>query len=113
MRSVVVGYLDTPAGHDALALGTALAHTLGVRLDLVMVLHDQGRASLVPTAPSYERHLDDLAEGWLQEAAAEVPAGVTSTTHLVRAETFAEGLVAAAADLEAWLAGADAAPVAA
>lgn len=101
MRSVVVGYLDTPAGHDALALGTALAHTLGVRLDLVMVLHDQGRASLVPTAPSYERHLDDLAEGWLQEAAAEVPTGVTSTTHLVRAETFAEGLVAAAADLEA------------
>jgi hypothetical protein len=42
VRSVVVGYLDTPAGHDALALGVALAGTLDLRLDLVLVLHDQG-----------------------------------------------------------------------
>jgi len=101
VRRVVVGYLDTPAGHDALALGTALAHTLGVGLDLVMVLHDRGRASLVPAAPSYERHLDDLAEGWLQEAAAGLPTEVASTTHVVRAETFAEGLVRAATELRA------------
>jgi nucleotide-binding universal stress UspA family protein len=101
VRSVVVGYLDTPAGHDALALGVALAGTLDLRLDLVLVLHDQGRPSLVPVGPSYERHLDDLAAGWLEEARAGLPAGVTASTHLVRAETFAEGLLSAADDLGA------------
>jgi nucleotide-binding universal stress UspA family protein len=101
VRSVIVGYLDTPAGRDALALGAALAATLGLRLDLVLVLHDEGRASLVPVGPSYERHLDDLAEGWLKEARAGLPESVASTAHVVRAETFAEGLVTAAGELGA------------
>ncbi|MFF3602040.1 universal stress protein, partial [Kitasatospora indigofera] len=52
--------------------------------------------TLVPADPGYDRHLSDLADGWLAEAAQLVPADVTAHTHLVYAESFADGLLEAA-----------------
>lgn len=89
----IVGYTATPAGADAIALGVRLARSRGAVLDIVLVLHSEERATLSPTDPGYERHLSELAAGWLSEAAQMVPAEVTAHQHLVYAESFADGLL--------------------
>lgn len=89
----IVGYTATPAGADAIALGVRLARSRGAVLDIVLVLHSEERATLTPTDPGYERHLSELAAGWLSEAAQMVPAEVTAYQHLVYAESFADGLL--------------------
>lgn len=89
----IVGYTDTPAGKDALALGVRLARSRGARLEIVMVLASGDRPTLVPAAPSYDRHLRELAEGWLAKARSRVPEDVEAETHIVYAESLAEGLL--------------------
>jgi nucleotide-binding universal stress UspA family protein len=97
---LIVGYTDTPAGKDALALGVRLARASGARLEIVLVLASGDRPTLAPAAPSYDRHVRELAEGWLAGAAARVPRGVDADTHLVYAESLAEGLLDATGRLE-------------
>jgi nucleotide-binding universal stress UspA family protein len=96
----IVGYTDTPAGKDALALGVRLARARGARLEIVLVLASESRATLVPAAPSYDRHVRELAESWLAGAAARVPDGVDADTHVVYAESLAEGLLDTSKRLE-------------
>jgi nucleotide-binding universal stress UspA family protein len=91
----IVGYTDTPAGHDALALGVRLARTDGARLDVVLVLANEERPTIVPADPGYEKFLRETAEGWLAGALALVPAEVQATSHLVYAESLADGLLEA------------------
>jgi nucleotide-binding universal stress UspA family protein len=91
----IVGYTDTPAGHDALALGVRLARTDGARLDVVLVLANEERPTIVPADPGYEKFLRETAEGWLQAALEQVPEGVKATSHLVYAESLADGLLEA------------------
>ncbi|AMB59648.1 universal stress protein [Microterricola viridarii] len=91
--SLLVGYTATPAGEDALALGVRLARSRGTGLDLVIVLHSDERPTIVPTDLGYERHLSELAGGWLLEARAMVPEDVPVQTHLVYAHSFADGLL--------------------
>src|SRR5437868_14478632 len=97
----IVGYTATPAGADAIALGVRLARSRGAVLDIVLVLHSEESATLTPTDPGYERHLSELAAGWLGEAAQMVPAEVTAYQHLVYAESFADGLLETAERLTA------------
>lgn len=99
----IVGYTDTPAGHDALALGVRLARTNGATLALVLVLASEQRPTLVPADAGYENYLHDAAEGWLAAGVAEVPADVAAESHLVYAESLTEGLLRAADDLQAEL----------
>ncbi|TPW76952.1 universal stress protein [Schumannella sp. 10F1B-5-1] len=93
----IVGYTSTPTGRDALALGARLAKAADAQLDLVLVL---GRSEAVGTA-DYQAKLHATAEGWLAEAAATVPGDVRIQTHLIDAESFAEGLLDASRELEA------------
>jgi len=44
----IVGYTDTPAGRDALALGIRIARTTGARLDIVLVLANEERPTITP-----------------------------------------------------------------
>ena len=98
---LVVGYLATDGGADALALGVRLARTLGAALDVCMILPpDRVLPSLVPTG-GYEDVLAEQAEKWLAEAAATVPDDVEVATHVVFDESFAEGLIGEALRLEA------------
>ncbi|MFB2585733.1 universal stress protein [Herbiconiux liukaitaii] len=99
----IVGYTDTPAGHDALALGVRLARTDGARLDVVLVLANEERPTIVPADPGYEKFLRDTADGWLEGALARVPADVRATSHLVYAESLADGLLDAIDTLGAHL----------
>ncbi|WP_440710008.1 universal stress protein [Herbiconiux sp. YIM B11900] len=99
----VVGYTDTSSGRDALALAVRLARTTGARLDLVLVLANEARPTLVPADPGYEKFLRDTAEGWLAEAVAAVPDDVQATPHVVYAESPSDGLLEAIETLKAEL----------
>lgn len=98
---ILVGYTANDAGADALALGVRLARSGGASLDVVIVLHSEERATLVPTDPGYELYVAETAEQWLRDAAASVPADVAAHTHVVYAESFAQGLLDAARDDQA------------
>ncbi|MEO5744861.1 MAG: universal stress protein [Terracoccus sp.] len=97
--SLLVGYTATPAGEDALALGVRLARSRGTSLDIAIVMHSDERPTIVPTDLGYERHLSDLAGGWLREAQAMVPEDVAAQTHVVYAHSFADGLLSTAESL--------------
>jgi len=100
---VVVGYQDTGAGRDALALGARLAAASDGDLHVVLVLASTGRATLAPPEAGYTRHLEQTAQEWLAGAQEwlvkhDRPA---ATTHLRWAESGAEGLLGAARELDA------------
>ena len=92
---LVVGYLATPGGADAVALGARLARTLGAELELSIVLPATARVS----AGGYDEVAAEQAQKWLSEAA--VPEDVVARSHVSFAESFADGLIQEVARLEA------------
>lgn len=98
---IVVGYTATEAGADALALGVRMAAAAASVLDVVMVLPNEDRSVITPPAASYARHLRDTATEWLEQAGKTVPDAVEHRRHLRHAESFAEGLIAAADEFDA------------
>ena len=96
---LVVGYLATPGGADALALGVRLARTLGAELDLCMILPpDRVVPSLKPVG-DYEHHLVGQAEEWLASARDSVPDDIVVRSH-VRFDEPAAGLIQETARVE-------------
>ncbi len=98
---IVVGYTATEAGADAVALGARLAAASGSTLDIVVVLPGEDRSVITPPDASYDRYLDEQATAWLQEATASIPDAVPTSTNVRYADSFAEGLVAAAEEFGA------------
>lgn len=96
---LVVGYLATPGGSDAVALGARLARTLGAELELCIVLPPDRVAPARLSAGDYDHLLAEQAQKWLEEA--EVPADVVARSHVSFAESFADGLLQEIARLEA------------
>lgn len=99
--SIVVGYTATEAGEDAVALGARLAAASESSLELVVVLPADDRSVITPPDASYDRYLRDQAREWLDAAIARIPEGVTAGTNVRFADSFAEGLVAAADEFHA------------
>ncbi|SEH92157.1 Nucleotide-binding universal stress protein, UspA family [Mycolicibacterium rutilum] len=97
----VVGYLATPGGADAVALGVRFARTLGAELDLCMVLPPDRVAPSIKPVGDFEQHLAAQAQEWLAEAAATVPDDVTVRTHVRIDDSSADGLIQEAARVEA------------
>lgn len=93
---VVAGYTATDAGADAAALGARLALAQGTGLELVVVLPGDDRSVITPPDAGYDRFLTEQAETWLAQAAARLPEQLEVRTRVVFAESFAQGLVAAA-----------------
>lgn len=98
---LVVGYLATPSGADGLALGVLLARSLGAEIDICLVLPPEETVPTRIPTDSYEDLLSDQAVEWLVEARAMVPDDVTARTHLRSNESFAQGLLDIARELEA------------
>jgi len=98
---MVVGYTATPSGEDAVALGARLAAASGSALDIVVVLPAEDRSVITPPDASYDRYLKGKAAGWLETATTEIPDSVSVTTNVRYADSFAEGLVAEAAEVGA------------
>ncbi len=96
---LVVGYLATPGGADAVALGARLARTLGADLELCIVLPPDRVGTARLSVGNYDELLQEQAEKWLSEA--EVPADVAARSHVSFADSFADGLIREIARLEA------------
>lgn len=92
--TLLVAYVSTPGGEDAVALGVALARSLSADLDVCMVLPPQGPSEQVaaPSNADYEDILDEQAERWLAEAAAKIPGDVTARTRVAIHDQAASGL---------------------
>ncbi|MDV3127373.1 universal stress protein [Mycobacterium sp. 21AC1] len=98
---LVVGYLATSGGADALALAVRFARTLGADVEVCIVLPpDTVLPGLVPKG-GYEEVLAEQAKGWLDEALATVPDDVVAHSHLSFDESFTDGLIREAVRLEA------------
>jgi nucleotide-binding universal stress UspA family protein len=102
-RRIVAGYTATDAGADAVALGARLAAASDSSLHLVVVLPGEERSLITPPDAGYDRYVREQAEQWLRDAAATVPDAVRVRTHVRFAESFAEGLLESAHDLDASL----------
>ena len=97
-RKLLVAYLATPGGEDALALGVQLARSFRADLDICMILPPLGAAQQVaaPGNADYADMLDDQAAAWLEEATAQIPADVDAEGRIAFHDNAAEGLVAEA-----------------
>lgn len=90
---LAVGYLATPGGADAVALGVRLARSLGAELDVYMVLPpDRGVPAMVPTG-GYDELLAEQAAEWLKEALAGVPDDVVAHPHISVNDSTVGGLM--------------------
>ncbi|MCK5754842.1 MAG: universal stress protein, partial [Mycobacterium sp.] len=98
---LLVGYLATSGGADAVALAVRLARTLGAEVDICMVLPPTRAQPDAAFSAGYQDVLAEQAKQWLAEALALVPDGVRTTTHLMFDDAVAERLAAEAVRLEA------------
>ncbi len=98
---LVVGYLATSGGADALALAVRLARTLGAELEICMILPPDRAVPTVVARGGYEDLLEDQAKKWLDEAQASVPDDVVARSHVSFADSFTDGLIRETARLEA------------
>lgn len=99
--TIVVGYTATDAGEDAVALGARLAAASGSELEVVVVLPADDRSVITPPDAGYDRYLRGVAGSWLESATAHIPDSVSHRTNVRFADSFAEGLVVAAAEFGA------------
>jgi nucleotide-binding universal stress UspA family protein len=98
---LVVGYLATPGGADAMALGARLARTLGAEVEACIVLPPDSVGHAVGATGGYEELLAEQGEKWLVEALASVPDDVAVRSHVTFSDSFADGLIRETARLEA------------
>jgi nucleotide-binding universal stress UspA family protein len=96
---LVVGYLATPGGADAVALGVRLARTLGAELELCIVLPPDRAETVRLSVGPFDRLLAEQAQKWLDEAA--IPPDIVARSHVSFADSFADGLLREIARLEA------------
>ncbi|PQD97701.1 universal stress protein UspA [Mycobacterium sp. EPG1] len=98
---LLVGYLATPGGADALALAVRLARTLDAEIDICLVLARHGHLGSVVATGGYDKLLSEQAQEWLSDALAAVPGDVMARTHAHFHDSFAAGLIDAAGQLDA------------
>jgi len=97
---LVVGYLATPGGADAMALAARLARTLDAEVDACIILPADRALPTLTGARDYEAKLGEQAEKWLAEALASVPDDLTAHSHVAFDDSFADGLIRETARVE-------------
>jgi nucleotide-binding universal stress UspA family protein len=100
---LLVGYLATSGGADALSLGVRLARTLGAELELRLVVSPDDPTTPRVTSDKFHDALAERGSEWLDEAMGLVPDDVTA-----RAGVLVEESVAGALSEEAVRLGAEA-----
>lgn len=90
---LLVGYLATPGGADALTLAVRLARTLGAEIEICIVMPPERVAVTLVPKGGYEEHLAEQAEEWLAAARASVPDDITVGTHVSFDDSYADGLI--------------------
>jgi nucleotide-binding universal stress UspA family protein len=98
---LVVGYLATSGGADAVALGVRLARTLGADLELRMALAPDDVTTPRVTSGKFHDVLAKRGSEWLGEAMRLVPDDVTARGAVLVEDSVAGALSAEALRLEA------------
>jgi nucleotide-binding universal stress UspA family protein len=98
---LVVGYLATSGGADAISLGVRLARTLGAELELRMVLAPDDVTTPRVTSDKFHDVLAEQGSEWLDDALGLVPEDVTARGEVIVAESAAEALSDEALRLDA------------
>jgi nucleotide-binding universal stress UspA family protein len=98
---LVVGYLATSGGADAVALGVRLARTLGADLELRMALAPDDVTTPRVTSGKFHDILAERGSEWLGEALRLVPDDVTARGAVLVEDSVAGALSAEALRLEA------------
>ena len=98
---LVVGYLATSGGADAVALGVRLARTLGADLELRMALAADDVTTPRVTSGKFHHILARRGSEWLDEAMRLVPDDVTARGAVLVEDSVAGALSAEALRLEA------------
>lgn len=98
---LVVGYLATSGGADAVSLGVQLARTLGAELELRMVLEPDDVTTPRVTSDRFHEVLAEQSSEWLDEALKLVPDDVTAHGGVLIDDSIAGALSAEATRLEA------------
>ncbi|WP_448317051.1 universal stress protein [Streptomyces sp. CO7] len=100
----VVAYGGDDRSKIALRTGADLARSLGAVLDIVLVVRaDAPFGATYPPAPDIESLVEQQARQWLDEARASIPSDVPVETHIRRHRSVAQGILEAAADIDARL----------
>lgn len=98
---IVVGYTATKTGRDAVAFAARLATAIGAVLDVAIILPSADRSVITPPDAGYDRYLREQAQRWIAAAIDRTPADVIAHAHVRPSESFAEGLVLLADELDA------------
>ncbi len=99
---IVVAYVATPYGRDAVDLAVSLARGRDVLIDIVMVVPvDNAFSGVYPHDRGYSSILEEQTAEWLQAALDRVPEGIAATGHIVPGESEAETLESTAYEWDA------------
>lgn len=98
---LVVGYLATSGGADALSLGVQLARTLGAELEVRIVVAPDDVTTPRVTADRFHEVLAEQSSEWLDDALKRVPDDVTARGEVLVDDSVAGGLSSEAVRLEA------------
>lgn len=102
IRRVLVAYGGDRKSQDAVALGVAIARATDAELEIGLVLKTEDPYSApYPPVGDMGELMTEQAQGWLQEAAAQVPAELSPQLHLRRNTSVVQGVLALAEELEA------------
>jgi nucleotide-binding universal stress UspA family protein len=89
---LVVGYLATSGGADALSLGVRLARTVGAELELRLVVSPDDPTTPRVTSDRFHEALAERGSEWLDEAMGLVPGDVTARGGVLVDESVAGAL---------------------
>lgn len=93
---LLVAYIATAGGADAVALGSSLARTLDAELELCVVIPPEPQAPGSDEQDDIDRlsdALDHAAQAWLDDAAAMVPDDIETTATIATDPNPALGLI--------------------
>lgn len=97
---ILVAYIATGGGIDAVRLAVALATERELGIDIVMArAADEVTPGLYPKIRGYDSIIDEQLAGWLADARAEVPEGIEVTTRVAVGESVPDTLIATAQEL--------------
>lgn len=97
---ILIGYVATDYGQDALKLGIALARERNVSLEIVMVApRNNTTPGIYPHDRGYDSILEEQIAAWLTEALALVPEGMEATARIVPGDSEAAALNETAEEL--------------
>lgn len=98
---ILVGYLATPAGSDALNLGIALARSWNAELEIAMVVpHSENYSGAYPRVTAHETVISRQLSAWLENALAKVPENIKATGRVVSGLEEARSLHRTAQELD-------------